>query len=133
MSIVSPPFDVRPTISSRSSQITHFQGGQHLLNFIDFFGVSFVVFVMGIAQLITFCWIYGVDRLCFDIQFMLGFKTGWYWRICWSIVTPALMIAIFIYFVVELAQSSDPITYKDQPYPNVVYSEFFLSNFLLLK
>lgn len=96
-------------------------GGQHLLNFIDFFGVSFIVFVMGIAQLITFCWIYGVDRLCFDIQFMLGFKTGWYWRICWSIVTPALMIAIFIYFVVELAQSPDPITYKLRPYPNVVY------------
>lgn len=36
------------------------------------------------------------------------------------------MIAIFIYFVVELAQSPDPITYKDRPYPNEVYGNFFL-------
>lgn len=81
------------------------------------------MFVLGIAQLITFCWVYGVDRLCADIQFMLGFKTGWYWRICWSIVTPALMIAIFIYFVVELAQAPVPLDYKEVPYPNEVYGK----------
>lgn len=34
------------------------------------------------------------------------------------------MIAIFVYFIVELAQSPDPITYKDRPYPNVVYSKY---------
>lgn len=84
-----------------------------------------MVFVMGIAQLITFCWVYGVDRLCADIQFMLGIKTGWYWRICWSIITPVLMIAIFVYFVVELAQSSEPITYKNQPFPSEVLGNIF--------
>lgn len=65
----------------------------------------------------------GVNRLCADIRFMLGHSTNWYWRICWSIVTPLLMIAIFIYYVVEIATSSEPITFKGRPYPELAYSK----------
>lgn len=35
------------------------------------------------------------------------------------------MIAIFVYFVVELAQSSEPITYKNQPFPSEVLGNIF--------
>ncbi|KAJ6647379.1 Sodium-dependent nutrient amino acid transporter 1 [Pseudolycoriella hygida] len=93
-------------------------GGQHLLRFVDFFGASFVAFLLAIAQMITFGWIYGVNRLCLDIELMLGIKTGWYWRICWAVVTPALLIAIFVYNLV----SYEPITYKGHEYPHVAYA-----------
>lgn len=90
-----------------------------MLRFVDFFGASFIAFLLGIAQLITFGWIYGVNRICMDIEFMLGIKTGWYWRICWAIITPALMIAIFVY---NLA-TYEPVTYKGHEYPDFAYGE----------
>lgn len=94
-----------------------FQGGQPLVRFIDYFGASFVAYFLGICQLITFGWIYGVNRLCFDIKFMLGLKIGYYWKLCWAIITPALMIAIFIYNFATY----EPVTYKNNEYPDFAY------------
>lgn len=34
-------------------------------------------------------------------------KVGIYWRLCWGILMPALLIIIFIYFIVNLK----PLTY----------------------
>lgn len=50
---------------------------------------------------------------------MLGIKTGWYWRICWAIITPALMIAIFVYNLVTY----EPVTYKGHEYPQFAYGK----------
>lgn len=75
-------------------------GGQFLLDFFDFYGASFVVLVLAVFEVVTFAWIYGVGRLCRDIEFMLGRKTGLYWRICWGIVTPILLIAILLYHII---------------------------------
>jgi solute carrier family 6 (neurotransmitter transporter, glycine) member 5/9 len=53
-------------------------GGQYMLQFMDFYGASFIAFMLAIAELVTIAWIYGVDRLCKDIEFMLNIKTGYY-------------------------------------------------------
>lgn len=105
------------------------QGGQYMLQFVDYFGASFVAFFLAIAELIAFGWIYGVSRICRDIEFMLGIKTGWYWRICWGIVTPGLMIAIIIYNLATL----QPLKYNNYVYPDVMYSKYidWLSNIAL--
>lgn len=91
-----------------------------MLQFVDYFGASFVAFFLAIAELIAFGWIYGVSRICRDIEFMLGIKTGWYWRICWGIVTPGLMIAIIIYNLATL----EPLKYNNYVYPDVMYSKY---------
>jgi hypothetical protein len=38
-----------------------------VLNLVDHYGASFVVVVLAFAELATFSFIYGVDRLCKDI------------------------------------------------------------------
>lgn len=55
-------------------------GGQFLINLLDFYGASFVALILAIIELITVSWIYGVDRFCADIEFMLKRKTGIYFR-----------------------------------------------------
>lgn len=95
------------------------EGGQFLLNLVDYFGVSMVVYVLAIAELLTFGWIYGVSRICKDAEFMLGIKTSWYWRICWGVVTPAMMIAILINQIVKY----EPLKYNGQEYPVTYYGE----------
>ena len=90
-------------------------GGQFIFKLVDYFGVSMIAFALAILELITFCWIYGVDRLCKDAEFMLGFKPGLYWRICWKYISPTLMIIIFIY---SLAYQ-EPLKYQGKDYPTV--------------
>ncbi|KAI8120513.1 Sodium-dependent nutrient amino acid transporter 1 [Lucilia cuprina] len=92
-------------------------GGQYMLNYIDFYGVTFVAIVMGICEIITAGWIYGVKNICRDIKFMLNIKTSLYFRICWSIITPVFMIAILIYTLVEYK----PLEYNGVKYPEYIY------------
>lgn len=87
-------------------------GGQFLINLLDFYGASFVALILAIIELLTVSWIYGVDRFCKDIEFMLERKTGLYWRICWKFITPAIMIGILIYFIYIWA----PINYQGIEY-----------------
>lgn len=95
------------------------QGGQFIINFLDFYGASFVALIMAIVELLTVSWIYGVDHLCRDIEFMLGRKTGLYWRICWGFITPAMMIGILSYFI----YSWKLLTHQDQEYPDHYHSK----------
>lgn len=37
----------------------HSKGGQFILNLVDFFGASYIVFILAIAELVAVCWIYG--------------------------------------------------------------------------
>lgn len=73
------------------------QGGQAVLKLVDYYGASFIAFILAIAELYTFSYIYGVDRLCKDIEFMLGFRPNLYWRLCWRFFTPGLMTVILVY------------------------------------
>ncbi|XP_017007141.2 sodium-dependent nutrient amino acid transporter 1 isoform X1 [Drosophila takahashii] len=93
-------------------------GGQYMLTLVDFFGASMIALVLGIAELYTIGWIYGTDRLCKDIEFMLNRKVGLYWRLCWSIITPLIMTVILIYFYATY----EPLTYNNIIYPNWAYS-----------
>ncbi|KNC28897.1 hypothetical protein FF38_07364, partial [Lucilia cuprina] len=93
-------------------------GGQFVLNMVDFFGCSFIALFLAIAELIAVGWIYGVKRLCQDIEFMLGVKTSLYWRICWSIITPGLMFLVLIYTLITL----EPLQYKNVAYPQMAYN-----------
>lgn len=34
----------------------------------------------------------GVDRFSEDIERMLGFKPGLYWRLCWKFVSPIFLL-----------------------------------------
>lgn len=73
-----------------------------MIDIADFFGATFVAFLLAIAEIITIAWIYGVNRLCKDAEFMLGLKTGLYWRICWGLITPTFMATVLVYYLKTL-------------------------------
>ncbi|CRL07420.1 CLUMA_CG020393, isoform A [Clunio marinus] len=87
--------------------------GQSVLKLVDYYGASFVTFILAIAELYTFCFIYGVERLCNDVEFMLGFRPNWFWRICWKFVTPGLMTVILVYTLFNL----EPLQDNGKDYP----------------
>lgn len=63
-------------------------------------------------------YILGVDRICRDVEFMIGRNPGIYWRICWGILTPIVMTVILIYTFITY----EPLTYKKTyVYPPTAY------------
>lgn len=62
-----------------------------------------------------------MNRLCRDVEFMIGHRPGAYWRLCWGFITPVFMLIILIYFI---------ITYKPLTYNGVAYPATYLGKFL---
>ncbi|XP_034489677.1 sodium-dependent nutrient amino acid transporter 1 [Drosophila innubila] len=88
-------------------------GGQWILTLVDFYGGTYVVFILAIFELAGIVWIYGLQNLCDDIEFMSNKKVSFYWRICWFFFTPVMMIVIFIYSMVTI----QPIKYSETYFP----------------
>nr|B4JMC1.2 RecName: Full=Sodium-dependent nutrient amino acid transporter 1 [Drosophila grimshawi] len=88
-------------------------GGQWILTLVDFYGGTYVVFILAIFELVGIAWIYGVSNFCDDIEFMSNKRVSLYWRACWLIFTPIMMIVIFIYSMVTIT----PIKYSDIYFP----------------
>lgn len=88
-------------------------GGQWMLNLVDHFGGTFLIFALAILELAGIFWIYGLEQFCWDVEFMLKRKVTPFWRISWFIVTPLLMIVILLY---TLAQLENP-TFSGKVYP----------------
>ncbi|XP_043785373.1 sodium-dependent nutrient amino acid transporter 1-like isoform X2 [Apis laboriosa] len=88
-------------------------GGQFLLNLVDYYGTSFVVFFLASFEITAIMWVYGIENFLNDVEFMLDRKTGSYWRICWFLVTPLILLFIFFYTFATL----QPLTYGEKEYP----------------
>ncbi|CAL4164006.1 unnamed protein product, partial [Meganyctiphanes norvegica] len=71
--------------------------GQSILVLMDYYGCVIPILLFAIFEIITISWIYGVNNLCRDIEFMLERKTNYYWKFCWAILIPIILPIIFIY------------------------------------
>ncbi|XP_062561319.1 sodium-dependent nutrient amino acid transporter 1-like [Armigeres subalbatus] len=67
-----------------------------LIDYVDYYGVTYVTLTLAVAELFCFCWMYGVDRICRDIEFMLAIQTSILWRVCWKYITPTVILLILI-------------------------------------
>ncbi|KAH8287728.1 hypothetical protein KR054_012006, partial [Drosophila jambulina] len=88
-------------------------GGQWILTLVDFYGGTYVVFILAIFELAGIMWVYGLQNFCDDIEFMCNRRVSLYWRMCWSFFTPVMMIIIFIYSMATI----EPIKYSEQYFP----------------
>ncbi|XP_065073611.1 sodium-dependent nutrient amino acid transporter 1-like isoform X2 [Ochlerotatus camptorhynchus] len=87
-------------------------GGLDLLDVFDNYGAKYVTLTLALFELITFGWIYGVDRICRDIKFMLNIETGKFWRICWGILTPLVVAVILVGCMVQHQPVAVPKEYN---------------------
>lgn len=88
-------------------------GGLYMLTLVDFYGASYSVFVLATVEVVALAWIYGVNNLLDDFEFMLGMKTGTFTRFCVAFVTPVLMIIVLVYSFVFMEE----VTYNNKTFP----------------
>lgn len=95
-----------------------------MLNLVDYFGGTLLIFCLAVFETAGIFWIYGLESYCWDLEFMTGRKTSLYWRTCWIFITPVLMAVIFIYSMATIK----PLQYSGWDYP-VSLTGKYMNNF----
>lgn len=68
------------------------QGGIYYFQLIDHYAASISIMFLAFFQIIAIAWFYGVRRLSKNITQMTGKKPSFFFRSCWLVVGPLLLI-----------------------------------------
>uniref|UniRef100_A0A668AGG5 Transporter n=1 Tax=Myripristis murdjan TaxID=586833 RepID=A0A668AGG5_9TELE len=88
-------------------------GGIYVLTLLDNFAAGTSILFGVLIEAIGVSWFYGVDRFSEDIERMMGFKPGLYWRLCWKFVSPAFLLFVVIASIV----TSTGLRYDEYIFP----------------
>ncbi|CAL1541962.1 unnamed protein product [Lymnaea stagnalis] len=99
--------------------------GSYWVALFDTFAGSFPLILIALFECIAVGWIFGVNRFCDEVKYMIGYKPNYFWRATWTVIAPLSIIALLLGTIVTMF--SKPITYKaysaqttlmtDLPYP----------------
>ncbi|GFR73670.1 sodium- and chloride-dependent glycine transporter 2 [Elysia marginata] len=88
------------------------EGGAYLLNLMDTYAASYSLMTIGFVQSVAISYIYGAERFFQDMKIMYGARPLLLWKILWMFVSPALVLFILIFAIVEYS----PATYGSYEY-----------------
>lgn len=52
-------------------------------------------------EIIAIAWFYGMTKLSKNIENMTGKQPSIYFKLCWSIATPLLIFAVWIFYLID--------------------------------
>ena len=88
-------------------------GGIYLLQILDNYVGGWTLLLIGFAECMCITYAYGVNRYMQDIEVMLGFKLWLVWKILWMVISPLVLVFIFVFTFVDYKRS----TYGDYTFP----------------
>uniref|UniRef100_A0A8D9BQ06 Transporter n=1 Tax=Cacopsylla melanoneura TaxID=428564 RepID=A0A8D9BQ06_9HEMI len=77
------------------------QGGIYFFQLVDHYTATTAIMYVAFFEVIAIAWIYGSDRLARNVHHMTGKFPSLYFRFCWSIASPLLILAIWIFSLVD--------------------------------
>ncbi|XP_052834150.1 sodium-dependent dopamine transporter isoform X2 [Octopus bimaculoides] len=89
------------------------QGGAYVVHLMDRYAAGYSILFAVFFESITISYCYGVDKFSDDIESMMGFRPGFYWRVCWKFVAPVFLMFNIIFGLVAY----QPLKYDDYEYP----------------
>nr|XP_014353566.1 PREDICTED: sodium-dependent neutral amino acid transporter B(0)AT1 [Latimeria chalumnae] len=108
------------------------RSGNYWLALFDNFAGSIPLLIIAFCEMVSVGYIYGIDRFNKDIEFMIGHKPNIFWQVTWRVISPLIMLVIFLfYFVVKVNEKLLYIVWnpeyskfpksEEKPYPDWVY------------
>lgn len=91
-----------------------------MLELVDYYAASFVVFILATLEITGIFWIYGLENFLDDVEYMLKRRPSAYWRFCWGVITPLLLAVILVYTLISLT----PLTYSGISYPDSAHGAY---------
>uniref|UniRef100_A0AAY4EUP6 Transporter n=1 Tax=Denticeps clupeoides TaxID=299321 RepID=A0AAY4EUP6_9TELE len=70
------------------------QGGAFVVKLFEEYATGPAVITVVFLEVIAVSWFYGTSRFCGDVQLMLGFSPGLFWRVCWVAICPCFLLFI---------------------------------------
>ncbi|XP_032325364.1 inactive sodium-dependent neutral amino acid transporter B(0)AT3 isoform X2 [Camelus ferus] len=117
------------------------QSGSYWLEIFDHYAAPLNLIFFAFFEVVGVVYVYGMKRFCDDIAWMTGRRPGLYWQVTWKVVSPLLLLTIFVAYISLLA--STPPSYKawnpqyeqfpsrqEKPYPGWVQAICVLLSFL---
>ncbi|XP_051526707.1 sodium-dependent neutral amino acid transporter B(0)AT1-like [Myxocyprinus asiaticus] len=111
--------------------------GDYWLALFDGFAGSIPLLIIAFCEMIAVAYIYGIDRFNDDIEFMIGHKPNIFWQATWRLISPLIVLVIFLFYLVTTVSKSltyiawDPEyenfpTLVTLPYPDWIYAIIFI-------
>ncbi|XP_062593065.1 sodium-dependent neutral amino acid transporter B(0)AT3-like [Saccostrea cucullata] len=76
--------------------------GSYVFSLFDSFSANIPLLIIAFLEFLAMSYIYGLQRLCNDIELMIGSRPGYFWLLCWRFIGPVAMIVIFVASLIEI-------------------------------
>jgi len=76
--------------------------GNYIFTIFDNFSANIPLLVIALFECVGVAYFYGLQRFCEDIELMTGSRPGLYLCICWKFISPAIMTAILVAFLLKM-------------------------------
>ncbi|XP_012678386.2 sodium-dependent serotonin transporter-like [Clupea harengus] len=104
-------------------------GGAYVVKLFEEFATGPAIITVVFLEVIAVSWFYGVSRFCGNVQLMLGFFPGLFWRMCWMVLSPCFLLFIIISFL-SVAPELKLFQYLYPPWTTVLGYGMGLSSFI---
>ncbi|KAJ8005393.1 hypothetical protein DPEC_G00146160 [Dallia pectoralis] len=85
------------------------RSGNYWFTMFNDYGATFSLLFIVLIEVISVCFIYGIRRFEKDVEDMLGHRPNRYWKIMLAGVSPILLIALFLFYMVKYIQGGTPM------------------------
>lgn len=105
------------------SMIFVFQNGMYLIQVIDWYSSPLTIILVCFCEIVM-VYFYGLGNIVRDIEYMLGIRLGLWWKICWKIVNPLVLVFIFV----TVLKYNTKVTYNGVEFPDWAISLGWISS-----
>uniref|UniRef100_A0A8C3TD07 Transporter n=1 Tax=Chelydra serpentina TaxID=8475 RepID=A0A8C3TD07_CHESE len=75
------------------------RSGSYWLEVFDSYAGSLPLLIIAFFEVTGVVYVYGIKRFSDDVKWMTGRQPNFYWQVSWRIISPLLMLTVFIAFV----------------------------------
>ncbi|XP_014368460.2 sodium-dependent noradrenaline transporter-like [Papilio machaon] len=88
-------------------------GGIYMFHLLDTYAAGISLLCSALFEALAVSWFYGLERFSDDVEEMLGFRPGIYWRVCWKFISPTFIIGVVVFGLLY----QQPLQYQTYMYP----------------
>nr|XP_046217314.1 inactive sodium-dependent neutral amino acid transporter B(0)AT3 [Oncorhynchus gorbuscha] len=107
--------------------------GNYWLEIFNSYVGSVPLLIIAFFEIIAVAYIYGIGRFSDDLEFMTGHRPNIFWKVCWLVISPLMLIVVLVAYVAVQAQTHptypawnpDYVNFPDTevlPYPDWVFA-----------
>ncbi|XP_029506402.1 inactive sodium-dependent neutral amino acid transporter B(0)AT3 [Oncorhynchus nerka] len=79
--------------------------GNYWLEIFNSYVGSVPLLIIAFFEIIAVAYIYGIGRFSDDLEFMTGHRPNIFWKVCWLVISPLMLIVVLVAYVAVQAQT----------------------------